>query len=65
MLKKFLKRKHTICYMVTEDSAGFYIVKVMNSYKDKSEAYSELAKLLSKDVTEDELLNKFTDKHNN
>ncbi len=63
LFKGLFKKEHTVCYTIKEDVGEVHIVRILNSYKDKSTAYYDLSKLLTKNITEDELLEKFTEKH--
>gem|GEM_PF-2752888 len=47
-------------YILHEDEAGnIYICKVLNRYEDKEEAINVLARLLTKKITEKQLLKEF------
>lgn len=50
-------------YILHEDEAGnIYICKVLNRYEDKEEAINVLARLLTKKITERQLLKEFDKK---
>ena len=63
--RKLFKKEHTVCYTIKEDIGEVYIVRILNSYKDLDDAHYDLSKLLTNNMTEDELLDEFTKKHVN
>jgi len=61
-LKLFKKKHKKTGYLVHQSATKYALCKILNEYTDKDQAKEDLIKLLTKKITEEDLLDRFDTK---